>query len=334
MREYDERTFMPRTIAAVALLAALFAGTGLASEPERETAREPVKDEISRPLAELAAGKRDPKTLRIEVLWVIAGTNRESVRLFGNGVGIWNERAQVRLSPSEVLSIAGALKEARFGAMPSMIGEETDLLKLRGKMAVSIAGQTKEVVQLADGDQSEAFSRPVSRILDLARKRAASGATASSLADALAKLSAGALAPEVLRLSAVHRPDKPDAAARGWLLQMEGRQAVARPYSGAGYEGAKRLELSDAEVRTLLAALRESSPESLPSNLYASDYTELRIDVFQWTRDLLARRSSNVTAQTHGDKQKAFDRVIGILAKLEERVEKEGRPEGGSVDAR
>lgn len=333
MREYDERTFMPRTIAAAALLAALFAGTGLASEPERETAREPVKDEISRPLAELAAGKRDPKTLRIEVLWVIAGTNRESVRLFGNGVCIWNERAQVRLSPSEVLSIAGALKEARFGAMPSMIGEETDLLKLRGKMAVSIAGKTKEVAQLADGDQSEAFSRLVSGILDPARKRAASGATASSLADALARLSTGAIAPEALRLSAVHRPDKPDAV-RGWLLQMEGRQASARPYSGGGYGGEKRLELSDAEVRSLLGAVRESGPESLPSNLYASDYTELRIEVFQWSHDLLARRSANVTAQTHGDKQKAFDRVIGILAKLEERVENEGRPEGGSANAR
>jgi hypothetical protein len=62
---------MPKTIAAAALLGALFAGpvTGLASEPERETEREPRKDEISKPLAELAAGKRDPSTLRIDVDW-------------------------------------------------------------------------------------------------------------------------------------------------------------------------------------------------------------------------------------------------------------------------
>ena len=321
---------MPKTIAAAALLGALLAGpvTGLASEPERETEREPRKDEISGPLAELAAGKRDPNTLRVDVDW-LEGRNRVSARVFGNGVGIRDERSQVRLSRPDVLSIASALKEARFGAMPSQFGEEGDKPKLRGKMTVSIAGKTQGVVQLAEGDQSEEFSALASRILKIVSERANTGVTASSLADALAKLSTGALAPEVLRLTVVRRPEKPDAAVRGWILQLDGRQAVARPMSREGYGIPKQLELTSADTRSLAGALQQSGPEGLPYNLYASDYTELRIEALQWSRDLLARRVPNITAQTHGDRQKAFDRVIEVMARLEARVEREGREAAG-----
>jgi len=323
--EEIRRIPMPKKTAAAALLAALLAGSvsGLPSEPERETGRESPKDEIGKPLAELAAGKRDPKTLRIEVTWV-EEKDRISARLFGNGVGIWNDRAQIRLSRPEILSIASALKEARFGAMPSQLGDESDKVRLRGKIVVSIAGKTKGVVQLANGEQSEALSALASRILRLAGERAGTGVTAASLAEALAKLSTGVLAPETLRLTALRRPERPDAGGRGWLLQLEGRQALARPVARGGYGKQKRLELSDAEARSIFGALRESSPDSLPSNLYASDYTEVRIEVLQWSRDLLARPSPNVTPETHGDRQKVFDRIVERLTRLEDRVEKEG----------
>lgn len=326
---------MQKTVAAAALSAALLAGpaSGLFPEPKRESGQEPSKDEIGKPLAELVAGKRDPKTLRIEVIWA-EGRKRSSARLFGNGVGIWNDSAQLRLSRTDVSSIASALNQARFGAMPSQLGEAGDLPRLHGMMEVSIAGKTKKVVQLADGEQSEAFSALASRILGLAGERAKTGVTASSLADALAKLSTGALAPEVLRLTAVRRQEQPDATARGWLLQVEGRQVLARPLARGGYGSQRRLELPDAEARSLAGALRESNPESLPSNLYGTDYMSLKIDALQWSRDLLARRSPNVTAETHGDRQKTFDRLMEYLTKLEERAEKEGLLDAGRQDAK
>ena len=87
--------------------------------------------------------------------------------------------------------------------------------------------------------------------------------------------------------------------------------------------------MSDTEVRSLINLLRESDPASLPSNLYASDYTELRIQVLHWSRDLLARRSPNVTSRTHGDRQKAFDRIVDRLGALEQRIEKAGREDAG-----
>ena len=288
---------MQKTVAAAALSAALLAGpvSGLLPEPERESGQKPSKDEIGKPLAELAAGKRDPKTLRIEVIWA-EGRKRSSARLFGNGVGIWNDSAQLRLSRTDVSSIASALNQARFGAMSSQLGEAGDLPRLHGMMEVSIAGKTKKVVQLADGEQSEAFSALASRILDLAGERAKTGVTASSLADALAKLSTGALAPEVLRLTAVRRQEQPDATARGWLLQVEGRQVLARPLARGGYGSQRRLELSDAEARSLAGALRESNPESLPSNLYG-----IRLHVAQDRRPaMVARSSRSPFAQRHG----------------------------------
>jgi hypothetical protein len=321
---------MRQPIAAIALLVILLTGpaSGLASGPEREDERRSGKDEIGRPLAEIAAGKGDSRTLKIEVEWY--GESSSSARLFGSGVGIWNDRVQLRLSRSDVLSIASALKEAGFGAMPAQFGEEAEPLRLSGKMTVSILGKTKGVVQLASGEQSETFSALASRILDLSRERAKTGVTASSLADALAKLSKGTLPPEALRLTAHRRPEHLDTAARGWLLQLEGRQALARPFAPrGGYGTTKRLELPEAELRSLITLLEESDPAGFPSNLYASDYTELRIEALHWSRDLLARRSQDVTPQTHGDRQRAFDRIVELLGRLEARVEKEGREDPG-----
>lgn len=320
---------MPKTVAAAVLFAALLAGpvSGLPGEPEHESGQEPKKDEIDKPLSEIIAGKRDLKTLRIEVTW-IEGHKRTSARLHGSGVGIWNDRVQVRVPRNEILSIASAIKDARFGAMPSQLGEESDKLKLIGKMTVSIAGKTKGVVQLADGEESKEFSALAARVLDLVGKRSKTGVTASSLADALAKLSAGALAPEALHLISVRRPEKPEGG-RGWLLHMEGREAVGRPFARGGYGNERRLEVSDAEIQSVIGALRGSNAETFPPNLYAADYTELRIEVLQWTHDSLARRSANVTQETHGERQKAFDRVIELVARLEERVEKDGREEPG-----
>ena len=178
--------------------------------------------------------------------------------------------------------------------------------------------------RLASGDESEALSTLSAKILQVTGQRAKRGATASSLADALDKLSTGALAPEVLRVTAIRRPEKPEGA-RGWLLQLEGRQVTVRAFGGNGYGPEKRLELSEAQARSLVGALREGHPESLPSSLYAPDYTEVRIDALQWTSDTLARNSSAAARQMHADRQKAFDRIVEHLARLADRIEKEGR---------
>jgi hypothetical protein len=38
---------------------------------------------------------------------------------------------------------------------------------------------------------------------------------------------------------------------------------------------------------------------------------------------------ANVTPETHGDRQKVFDRIVERLTRLEDRVEKEGQEDAG-----
>jgi hypothetical protein len=94
----------------------------------------------------------------------------------------------------------------------------------------------------------------------------AKGVTASSLADALEAFDRRPRAGGP-RLTVVRRPEKPDGAVKGWLLQLDGRQAVARPMSRGGYGSPKQLQLSDADTRSLAGALKECGPEGLPNNL-------------------------------------------------------------------
>ena len=57
----------------------------------------------------------------------------------------------------------------------------------------------------------------------------------------------------------------------------------------------------------------DADPDSLPPNLYASMYTDLRVTVLSRSRDLQARRYAGVSRNTHGEPQKAFDRAIDAL---------------------
>lgn len=316
---------MPKGICVAALLGALAVSPAFAtpSEPEREAA--PVKDEIGKPLEEVAAGKRDPGTLRIDVTWIEKNV-RNSTTIFGNGVAIWNDRLQVRLSRAEVLSLARAAKKAGFGAMPSQLGEAGDKPKMIGKMAVSVAGKTKAVVQLTSEESFDALSDLASKTLAVVERHSKNGVAVSSLTDALAKLSTGALAPEVLRVTALRRPERPDGG-RGWLLQLDGGNVTARPYERGGFGGHKRLDLSDSDARSLIAALRAGDPEKIPSNLAGPDYMELRIEALSASRDILARRPPGPRLDAQDDREKAFARVMEVFARLEERVEKEGRPD-------
>ena len=73
-----------------------------------------------------------------------------------------------------------------------------------------------------------------------------------------------------------------------------------------------------------------SSPTTIPQAFHA---TSTRRSISGWTFAYFrvigtspARRYSGTNAETHGDKQKAFDRVYAALLALHLRAVKEGRP--------
>jgi hypothetical protein len=301
---------------------------------DRSFLTRPAKD-ITGPLEALLRKKRGLDSTRIRVDWA-RGEGMISAELFGSGVGIWNERVQFRLPRRELLAVLGDLREARFGSMPGGFGEETDFLRMRGKMSLTIGAATKGVVQLETGPQSERFRALAEKILRLAERSARGGVSAASLADGLAKIAAGKLAPEALDLVIVRREENLEnpAGGDGSMLAIRGRAVRARVFQrGAGYGPPRRLWLSEAEARKLAALLAEGSPSGLPPNLYSPEYTDLHLAVLQWKKDLQARRYLGVGPRTHGARQDGFDRIAGELARLFERTLEEGREESedGSV---
>jgi hypothetical protein len=83
--------------------------------------------------------------------------------------------------------------------------------------------------------------------------------------------------------------------------------------------------LSPTEFEELLLMLKKSDLKTLPPNLYAKQYTDVRIQVLDQVQQIQARQFAGMTPQTHGEKQLAFDRVLDELAALRQRAQKDGR---------
>jgi hypothetical protein len=191
--------------------------------------------------------------------------------------------------------------------MPDRFGEaETDFLRMRGKVTVN----GKTVVQLMDGEQSEELATLASEILGRAETAARSGVTASSLQDGLQKIVSGAIPPEALRVSVQQRGDT------GFLLQIQGGEALARSFTKkSGHGPQRRLTLSAKELRSIAALLRD-----VPPIASASVYTELRIDLLGHSQDLQARPEMAIAANA------AFDRIVGTLRAVAVRTLADGKP--------
>ncbi|MFQ5733643.1 MAG: hypothetical protein ACE5KM_17030, partial [Planctomycetaceae bacterium] len=54
-------------------------------------------------------------------------------------------------------------------------------------------------------------------------------------------------------------------------------------------------------------------------------YTDFNVTVLNHRKSMQARRFARLTPQTHGEKQKQFDRIFTAMQKLHQRVVKEGK---------
>jgi hypothetical protein len=293
----------------------------------RET--EPRVD-VSKPFAEVLENKRPLDSVFIEVSWR-RGDEMVSAQIYGNGTGIWNHKAQFRLTREEVRDLLESFQKTSFLRMPSLLGEESDMLKLQGKIVLTIGRQTQAVHQLALGDQSEELTELGTEILKMAEARGRDGVSVSSLSDGLKKISSGKLAPEALHLVAVRRKEQrgdadPTDPEDGWLLRVAGRRVEAQLFRASrGYDPAREATLTRAEFRALLRKLRRADLADLPRNAYAAQYTDLRVEVLDRSRDVAARRYADITPKTHGGKQKNFDRLYSDLRQLTKKVLESGQ---------
>ena len=304
-------------------------------EADREKAEREEPDRITGPLTELLHGSRKLEELRLRVEWVV---DREivSLALYGDGVAIWRNRSQFRVPRRDLLAVVADLERSGIGKMRSRYGdEESERLSFQGRLSVSVGSvakngaAAKNIVQLMGGEQSRPLALLADRLLAVGRAGAPKGTSASTLDDGLRKVASGELAPETLEVVFQRRDDRTlPNPENGWLLRVEGDEAVVREFRpGRGYAEPRRRALPAEEFRWLVETLRAAEPGSFGSNLFAPRYTDLRISVLDRTKDVQARRYLGVTAETHGKVQEVFDRLVAELEALARTTLAEGKEE-------
>jgi hypothetical protein len=243
------------------------------------------------------------------------------------------------MSRGQVIAMLETLRKARFGSMPDRFGESeederNEGPRLKGRIAVRAGSVSKTVIQLVDGEQSAEFASLAERLLRICEGPARKGVEAASLNDGLKKLASGELAPEALQVTVQRRFAKPDteAGVAGWILQLEGRRVLAEVLpTGKTILPHTLLVLSDAEFHELARLLADNRAGEIPINVYAPEYTDLQLAVLQWSRAISGRRFLNLTPETHGEKQRSFDRLYEAFRALYERARKDGTSVPSSV---
>jgi hypothetical protein len=319
-------THRKRLLAATLVLAGLAGSAPLrASESKAPAAADP----LDAALEQRAAGKASLDDVEIEASWQLEKGNR-SVHIWGSGVGIWEKSVQFRLSRDQVLALVRMLVEAKIGAMPQpgarppAPGPKAPL-QLKGELLVAAGDIRTHRQQLTKGEQSEPLARLVARILEFSEKAAANGVRASSVQEGLEKLAAGTLAPQAFTAAVRRQAQAGDSEGESFLLRIHGRKVTDRLMpKGQLPPPPRELLLSEADFRKLVLGLREDDPTSLPATTYAPTYTDVRVEVLDHEKNVLARAYLDVTPETHGEKQKSFDRMYELFRALHQRVQSEG----------
>jgi hypothetical protein len=331
---YPMSPILARAAVAAALLLARppVAAFALAPEDEKEEERErqATPDRLSAGLEARIEGKKSATDFRIQVEWPRDGV-LTSCWIFGDGVGLWNRQIQFRIPAAQVKAVMKEVRKEKFGALPEIFGEnEGGEAELKGRITVSLGSTTKVVQQRSDGDQSETLQQLATFVFGIAQEPSRHGVTTSSLADALQMVEAGTLSPEVFEVLAQRKVDHPsaDKAAneQSWILRINGTRVSASAMKKGAPPSQRELRLTKEQFRDLLKTLQKSDPASLPKNLWAPQYTVLRIQALNQVSQVSARPFAGMTAQTHAEKQQSFDEVWGQMAALYKRVQKTGKP--------
>ena len=108
---------------------------------------------------------------------------------------------------------------------------------------------------------------------------------------------------------------------------MDGRRASHQTIrQKSGYSDPVELDLSEEEFLGLTRTLAISEVESFPLNLFADSYTDLSLQILNRKKSVQARQFRGVTPDTHGERQRSFDKILALLTKLNSKVESSGQP--------
>lgn len=267
-------------------------------------------------------------------------TGMRSMRIWGDGLGIWQGSRQIQLGSDGVTEVLEHLHEADFASFAPIYGgrrredpgeqerpDDGSAVQISCRVGLLLGGHSKQSAQRAKGEQSAELRSLAEAILAIGERAAEAGIGAESLTDGLERVGRGELDPRVFR-ALLHRKPAADEAAEygpGSLLRLEGREATTRRHDpGSGYGQEIALELEAAVVRNLALVLAELDAAAMPANLWAPVYTEVAIEVLDYRVSVQARQFAGLEPTAHGDLQKHFDSMVQTLFRLQEQVAAEG----------
>ena len=296
-----------------------------AGNAAEEHGRKAAEDPLTRSLEKRLQKGSSLDDVLIDIRWRFEG-EYVSVRLFGDGVGIWKHQVLFRIPPADARNLFRKVTAAKFGALPDTLGEE-EARVLMGRVVVVCGAVRKTVSQEAEGPQSAPVT-DIARSLLQAGKAAAEkdGVRVSSFAEGFGALGDGRLAPEALDLFVRRKTLGAGAAREDWDLRLRGPRVFDRVIGSAGHGDVTRaLVLPAGEFEALARELAAADLATLPLNLYASTYTDLDVTLLDQSRKIQARQFAGMTAATHGAKQQAFDSLMNSIVALHARAVKTGR---------
>ncbi len=302
-------------------------------EREREREREKEKESLTPATPEDAAFERALDTARSRKSWNDLRIDADcqdqtqlprTVRLYGSGIGIWNHQRLFTVPRETLIDLLAEVDRARFSRLPDTFesdeGEgEEEGFELTCRVGVALDGTEKQAQQILEREESPVLKALADHILDVGEKLGPAGITVTSLEDGLEKIARGELAPELLTLQLLRRPEDAHSSEGGWMLRIESGEARLSRISDAGWSAPRRIRLSAADVAGLAGALAGVRPSDLPANLYSTWYQDLQIDVLNRTKSIQARQFARMTPETHGEKQQRFDQLVAALEALEAR---------------
>lgn len=255
--------------------------------------------------------------------------NPKQLTVYGSGVGVWDGTLQFPVTEKQVRKALKVLKRSGFLSMPDRVkgpkpphaeeGGEPDSTMLVRVVTLDIGGLTKTVVQDNKAYPLEAFRELRDDLVRIFRKAAKAGIGAKSLDDALAKLAAGTLAPEVLRVT-VNAPQQralPSQDGQGWLLRIRDGRIEVLPHTVSGGFGSEVQRPLTPELAHKIATwLREADFSSLPPNVYDAGYTDMTVEVLQREKTLQAREFAGRDPAAEADRRQRFRTLRGHFFEL------------------
>lgn len=234
----------------------------------------------------------------------------EQILVYADGIALLNDSEQFQMPVAEVRAL---LNEFALHDFATIEEQSPKGKRIRRRAGVQNHSYRREAWQTWEWAENVRLTKLVDALFARVLPFASSGTVkAASLTDGLSKVQSGELAPETLNLMLHIRPEK-GSTAEGYLFRTEHGAATVRKYVNGELGPEDIVGLDPVNAQKLAAILLAAQPETLPVNVYASDYTHFQVNVLRHEKEVMARKFTGMTPTQHGEKQVVFNQLVKAI---------------------